>query len=48
MAEMHYKFALNADPKWAYPAYQAACNFDLWGKPREAEKSFQKSNGPRI
>ena len=42
-AEMHYKFASDADPTWAYPAYQTACAFDLWGKPEEAAKNFQKA-----
>lgn len=31
-AEKAYREAMEADPTWAYPAYQLACNYELWNQ----------------
>ena len=42
-AARSYRTAIATDPTWPYPVYQAACNFELWGKHEEAVAEFNKA-----
>ena len=42
-AEAAYLRAMKADPKWAYPPYQLACNYELWNKHEKAVPVFKKA-----
>ncbi len=39
-AEKAYQQAMTADPTWAYPAYQLACNYELWGQHDRAVTTY--------
>lgn len=38
-----YRSAIATDPTWAYPHYQAACNFELWDQHEKAVAEFNKA-----
>ena len=42
-AEKHYYKAMEADPTWAYPPYQLACNYELWNQHERAVPQFTKA-----
>jgi tetratricopeptide (TPR) repeat protein len=42
-AEEYYEKAMEADPTWGYPAYQSACNYELWNEHDRAEQQFAKA-----
>lgn len=42
-AEAAYFKAMEADPAWAYPPYQLACNYELWDKHEKAVPVFAKA-----
>ncbi|MDB5389481.1 MAG: tetratricopeptide repeat protein [Planctomycetaceae bacterium] len=42
-AEAKYKESIAADPTWAFPAYQLACNYELWNQPARALPQFTKA-----
>ncbi len=44
-AEQLYYKAMEADPTWAYPAYQLACNYELWNQHDRAVPQFAKAVG---
>lgn len=42
-AEKVYRAVIQADPSWAYPHYQLACNYELWNKHEQAVSEFKTS-----
>ncbi len=42
-AEHAYLEAIKADPKWPYPYYQLACNYELSNRHPQAEEQFAKA-----
>jgi len=42
-ADEYYREAMKADPTWAYPAYQLACNYELSGRREQAAVSFAEA-----
>ena len=42
-AESAYQVATTADPSWAYPHYQLACNYELWDQHEKAVPEFKKA-----
>ena len=42
-AESYYQSAMQADPTWAYPPYQLACNYELWNRHEQATPQFARA-----
>jgi predicted esterase len=42
-AEKYYERSMAADPAWAYPAYQQACNYELWNRNERAVPMYAKA-----